>query len=135
LLSGGLWHWWFSGFLSISQIGREELKRIRVGNMTQPATGVLTRFRVMAILCGVNLLLLVFGYMPAKHIFDLVDTNKWMVFIPIAHGYLYIVYILTALQIGVQKKMSLLTILVLIAAGTLPFASFIAERKIVKKYS
>jgi integral membrane protein len=103
--------------------------------MTQPATGVLTRFRVMAILCGVNLLLLVFGYMPAKHIFDLVDTNKWMVFIPIAHGYLYIVYILTALQIGVQKKMSLLTILVLIAAGTLPFASFIAERKIVKKYS
>jgi integral membrane protein len=58
-----------------------------------------------------------------------------MVFIPIAHGYLYIVYILTALQIGVQKKMSLFTILALIAAGTLPFASFIAERKIVKKYS
>jgi integral membrane protein len=73
--------------------------------------------------------------MPAKHIFDLVDSNKWMVFIPIAHGYLYIVYILTALQIGVQKKMSLFTILVLIAAGTLPFASFIAERKIVQKYS
>ena len=103
--------------------------------MTQQSTAILTRFRLMAILCGVNLLLLVFGYMPAIHIFDLVDTNQWMVFIPIAHGYLYIVYILTALQIGVQKKMSLLTILVLIAAGTLPFASFIAERKIVKKYS
>ena len=103
--------------------------------MTQPSTAVLTRFRLMAIVCGVNLLLLVFVYMPAKHIFDVVDTNKWMVFIPIAHGYLYIVYILTALQIGVQKKMSLLTILVLIAAGTLPFASFIAERKIVKQYS
>ena len=103
--------------------------------MTQPSTAVLTRFRLMAIVCGVNLLLLVFVYMPAKHIFDVVDTNKWMVFIPIAHGYLYIVYILTALQIGVQTKMSLLTILILIAAGTLPFASFIAERKIVKKYS
>ena len=103
--------------------------------MTQPSTAVLTRFRLMAIVCGVNLLLLVFVYMPAKHIFDVVDTNKWMVFIPIAHGYLYIVYILTALQIGVQKKMSLLTILVPIAAGTLPFASFIAERKIVKQYS
>ena len=103
--------------------------------MTQPSTAILTRFRLMAILCGVNLLLLVFGYMPAKHIFDLVDSNKWMVFIPIAHGYLYIIYILTALQIGVQKKMSMFTILVLIAAGTLPFASFIAERKIVQKYS
>jgi len=89
----------------------------------------------MAILCGVNLLLLVFGYMPAKYLFDAVETNKWLISIPIAHGYLYIVYILTALQIGVQKKMSLPIILALIAAGTLPFASFVAERRIVKKYS
>lgn len=89
----------------------------------------------MAIICGVNLLLLVFGYMPAKHIWDIVDNNQWLIFIPVAHGYFYIVYILTALQIGVQKKMKLLTILVLIAAGTIPFASFIAERSIVKKYS
>ena len=103
--------------------------------MTQPSTAVLTRFRLMAILCGVNLLLLIFGYMPAKYLFDAVETNKWLISIPIAHGYLYIVYILTALQIGVQKKMSLPIILALIAAGTLPFASFVAERQIVKKYS
>ena len=102
--------------------------------MTQTSTAVLTRFRLMAILCGVNLLLLC-GYLVAKYGFDLVARNKWMVAIPIAHGYLYIVYILTALQIGVQKKMSLFTILALIGAGVLPFASFIAERKIVKKYS
>jgi integral membrane protein len=89
----------------------------------------------MAILCGVNLLLLIFGYMPAKYLFDAIETNKWLISIPIAHGYLYIVYILTALQIGVQKKMSLPIILALIAAGTLPFASFVAERRIVKKYS
>jgi len=73
--------------------------------------------------------------MPAKYLFDAVETNKWLISIPIAHGYLYIVYILTALQIGVQKKMSLPIILALIAAGTLPFASFVAERRIVKKYS
>ena len=103
--------------------------------MTQTSTAVMTRFRLMAILCGVNLLLLAFGYMPAKYLFDAVETNKWLISIPIAHGYFYIVYILTALQIGVQKKMSLLTILALIAAGTLPFASFVAERRIVKKYS
>ena len=103
--------------------------------MTQPSTAVLTRFRLMAILCGVNLLLLIFGYMPAKYLFDAVETNKWLISIPIAHGYLYIVSILTALPIGVQKKMSLPIILALIAAGTLPFASFVAERRIVKKYS
>jgi integral membrane protein len=104
--------------------------------MTEAKTfGALQRFRLMAILCGVNLLLLIFIYMPAKHLFNVVDTHQWMVFIPVAHGYLYIVYILTALQIGVQKRMSLPVILALVAAGTLPFASFIAERKIVKKYS
>ena len=93
------------------------------------------RFRVMALICGVLSLVLWFFYMPAKYIWDLIDENKWLISIPIAHGYFYIVYILTALQIGVQKRMSLLTIGALVLSGTLPFASFIAERKIVKQYS
>ncbi len=88
----------------------------------------------MAIICGVNLLLLVV-YMLAKHVFDLIDGKSAFVVIPIAHGYFYIVYILTVLQLAVQKRMPLLTIAALVAAGTLPFASFIAERKIVQKYS
>ena len=99
------------------------------------STAALTRFRLLAVLCGVNLLLLIFAYMPAKYLFDAIDENKWLIAIPIAHGYLYIVYILTALQIGVQKKMSLFSILGLTLAGTLPVASFIAERRMVKKYS
>ncbi len=88
----------------------------------------------MAIICGINLLLLVV-YMLAKHVFDLIDGKSAFVVIPIAHGYFYIVYILTVLQLAVQKRMPLLTIAALVAAGTLPFASFIAERKIVQKYS
>jgi integral membrane protein len=94
----------------------------------------LGRFRAMAIICGVNLLLLVV-YMLAKHVFHLLDGKTGFVVIPIAHGYFYIVYILTVLQLGVQKRMPLLTMIALVAAGTIPFASFIAERKIVKKYS
>ena len=103
--------------------------------MAKTGNSALLRFRVMAILCGVNLLLLILGYMPAKYLFDALDNNGWLIAIPIALGYLYIVYILTALQIGVQKKMSLFSILGLTLAGTLPVASFIAERRMVKKYS
>ena len=103
--------------------------------MTQPtSTGALTRFRLLAVLCGVNLLLLALVFMPAKYIFKSLDENGWIAFIPITHGYLYIVYILTVLQIGVQKRMKFVTIIALIAAGTLPVASFIAERRITKKY-
>jgi integral membrane protein len=94
----------------------------------------LGRFRAMAIICGVNLLLLVV-YMVAKYAFDAFANGNPFIFIPIAHGYFYIVYILTVLQLAVQKKMSFGLILVLVAAGTIPVASFIAERKIVQKYS
>ena len=93
-----------------------------------------TRFRIMAIVCGVNLILLVI-YMIAKYAFNAFDKSNPFIFIPIAHGYFYIVYILTVLQLAVQKRMSFALMLALVAAGTIPVASFIAERKIVKKYS
>ena len=102
--------------------------------MAEKSTGALLRFRVMAIVCGVNLLLLILGYMPAKYLFDALESNQWLIAIPIAHGYLYIVYILTALQIGVQKKMSLIAILGLTLAGTLPIASFVAERRMMRRF-
>jgi integral membrane protein len=88
----------------------------------------------MAIICGVNLVLLV-AYMIAKHVFNAFDKSNPFIFIPIAHGYFYIIYILTVLQLSVQKRISFPTVLALIAAGTIPGASFVAERKIVKKYS
>ena len=98
------------------------------------SASALSRFRIMAIVCGVNLILLVI-YMVAKYAFDAFDESNPFIFIPIAHGYFYIVYILTVLQLAVQKRMSSLLILALVAAGTVPVASFIAERKIVQKYS
>lgn len=95
----------------------------------------LARFRTMAIICGINLLILTFAYMPAKYIFELTEKHTWLVSIAIAHGYFYIAYILTVLQLGVSKKITLLMQGWLILAGTIPFASFVMERKIVKKYS
>ena len=97
-------------------------------------TTSLGRFRSMAIICGINLILLVI-YMIAKYAFNAFDEKNPFIVVPIAHGYFYIVYILTVLQLGVQKRMNLLTIGWLVLAGTLPLASFIAERKIVQKYS
>jgi integral membrane protein len=98
------------------------------------ASSALGRFRTMAIICGFNLVLLVI-YMIAKYAFHAFDKSNPFIFIPIAHGYFYIVYILTVLQFSVQKRISFPTVLALIAAGTIPGASFVAERKIVKKYS
>jgi integral membrane protein len=96
-------------------------------------TTAVGRFRSMAIICGINLILLVI-YMVAKYAFNAFDEGNPFIVIPIAHGYFYIAYILTVLQMAVQKRISLPVILALVAAGTIPVASFIAERKIVAKY-
>jgi integral membrane protein len=94
-----------------------------------------TRFRVMAIICGVMSLLLWFGYMPGKYVFHAIDTHKYLIAIPIVHGYLYMVYLITALQLGVKARWHLLRILWVMLAGTLPVASFLAERRVVKQNS
>jgi len=96
---------------------------------------VVTRFRVMAIICGVMSLLLWFGYMPGKYLFNAIDTHKYLIAIPIVHGYLYMVYLLTALQLGVKSRWNIFRLLWVMLAGTLPVASFLAERKVVKQYS
>ena len=94
----------------------------------------ITRFRVMAIICGVMSLLLWFIYMPGKYMLDGIEDQKYLIAIPIVHGYLYMVYLLTVLQVGVKGRWNLLKILWVMLAGTLPVASFIAERRIVKQY-
>ena len=91
----------------------------------------LTRFRAMAIIAGVWSLLLWFVYMPAKYFFEVHS----LVFIPIVHGYIYIVYVLAALQYGFSNSWSLIRIVRVVLAGTLPVASFIAERRVVAEAS
>lgn len=85
----------------------------------------------MAIVAGIWSLLLWFLYMPAKYLFD-IDS---LIFIPIAHGYIYIVYVLATLQLGFANRWSLFRIVRVVLAGTLPVASFIAERRVVAEDS
>ena len=88
----------------------------------------LTRFRVMAWVTGVMLLILVFVAMPMKYIGD---DDSLVRIIGVAHGWLYIVYIITALTLAYQARWRPLRTLLVLLAGTVPFASFVAERKVV----
>jgi integral membrane protein len=90
--------------------------------------GALTRFRVMAWVTGVMLLTLVFVAMPVKYIGD---DDSLVRIVGVAHGWLYIVYIITALTLAYQARWRPLRTLLVLLAGTVPFASFVAERKVV----
>ena len=93
------------------------------------------RFRVMALIAGVMSLLLWFVYLPVKYLLDNPDLLSNVMWIPMAHGYLYPVYVLTAIQFAAKAKWSLMRMLGLILAGTLPIASIVAERRVVRTYS
>ncbi len=93
------------------------------------------RFRVMAIVCGVLSLILWFFYMPAKYGFHLERTQPNIIWITQIHGALYIFYVLAALQLSVKMRKSITGMLWMILAGTLPVASFILERKVVRQTS
>lgn len=92
------------------------------------------RFRIMAIIAGVMSLLLWFVYMPIKYIFEAPELHSSTIWIPMVHGYLYPIYILTAIQFATKARWPIMRMLGLILAGTLPVASLIAERRVVRSY-
>ncbi|MEY4279936.1 MAG: hypothetical protein RL313_199 [Actinomycetota bacterium] len=95
----------------------------------------LARFRIMAILAGVMSLLLWFVDLPVAYLLNNQEWKSKVEWIPFVHGWIYAVYVLTALQFSVKVKWPLSRVLLLILAGTLPIASLVAERRIVKQYS
>ncbi len=98
-------------------------------------TGAVKRFRVMALTDGVMSLLLWLVDLPVAYLLNNEDWKSKVAWIPFVHGWVYAVYLLTALQFSVKARWELRRVIWLALAGTLPIASFIAERKVVKTYS
>jgi integral membrane protein len=89
--------------------------------------GAFARYRVMAFVTGTLLVLLVFVALPIKW---LAHNDGPTALIGTAHGFLFMVYLLTALDLGVRRRWPWLKLGLIMLAGTVPFASFIAERRI-----
>lgn len=102
--------------------------------MARTSDGTVQRFRVMAIIAGIMSLLLWFVYVPIKAFADNPDLPHTLVWIPMVHGYLYPIYVITAIQLSVKAKWALPKMLGFILAGTLPIASLIAERRVVAQF-
>jgi len=98
-------------------------------------SGAINRFRVMALVAGVMALLLWFVDLPVAYLFNNEDWKAKVEWIPRVHGLIYALYVLTALQFATKARWSYKKMLWLILAGTLPIASFVAERRVVRQYS
>ncbi|MFI2645648.1 DUF3817 domain-containing protein [Streptomyces sp. NPDC018610] len=90
---------------------------------------VLTRYRVMAYVTGVLLVLLTLGVI-AKYGLQIDGAAKFTTVIGIAHGWLYVIYLVVAFDLGSKAKWPVAKQLWVLLAGTIPTAAFFVERRI-----
>jgi integral membrane protein len=86
----------------------------------------LRRYRVVAYVVGVMLLVLVFVAMPLKYF---ADRPGLVATVGPVHGFLYMVYLVVAFDLARRANWGLGRTVLFLAAGTIPFMSFVAERR------
>ena len=89
--------------------------------------GALTRYRIIAWIVGVCLLALVLVGMPLKY---LGDNDTVVATVGPAHGFLFMVYLVLTFDLARRAGWAFPRMLLVMAAGTIPFLSFWAERKV-----
>ena len=87
-------------------------------------------FRMVALLEGVSYLALLFFAMPLKYIWK---TEIYVQTIGMAHGILFIIYIILAIFLYQKKKWNRTDFLIILAASILPIGTFVIDKKYLQK--
>lgn len=94
------------------------------------AQGALGRYRVMAWVTGVMLLVLTlemgikYGLRPEESVL------RWIEWIPFAHGWIYVVYLVTVVDVWSTMRWGLGRLVAMVLAGVVPVLSFVVERRV-----
>ncbi len=60
-------------------------------------------------------------------------SATWYAKLWMAHGYLYMVYLIATFNLSIKRNWKLPKMLLVMLAGTVPFMSFIAEARLAKE--
>jgi integral membrane protein len=101
-----------------------------VDRRTRGIPAALVRYRTMAWIVGVMLILLVLVAVPLKY---LAGMDGPVAVIGTAHGFLYCVYLLAAFDLALRGRWTAKGTILVLLAGTVPFLSFVAERIVTRK--
>jgi integral membrane protein len=92
--------------------------------------GALLFYRTLAYVVGVGLLVLVLVAMPLKYF---ADSPTLVAVVGPLHGFLYMVYLAAAVNLAFRARWSPVKTVLVMLAGTIPFVSFVAERKVTEQ--
>lgn len=90
----------------------------------------LARYRVMAWVTGVMLLLLCVEMLLAYGLRVGDDVLSWIAWIPFAHGWVYVAYLVTVFDLWSALRWGLGRLAVMVLGGVIPVMSFVVERRV-----
>lgn len=97
---------------------------------TTRAGRALQRYRVMAWITGVMLLVLVVE-MALKYVLKADESVlRWIEWVPFAHGWIYVVYLVTVLELWLVMRWGFGRLVAMVLAGVVPVMSFVVERRV-----
>jgi integral membrane protein len=91
--------------------------------------GALLRYRILAYIVGVGLLILTLVGMPLQYI---AGKPEVVTIVGPIHGFFYIVYLVFGFDMSRRARLTLFQTALVVCAGFLPFLAFIIEHKITK---
>ena len=94
----------------------------------------LLRYRVMADVVGVLLIVLILVGVPLKYLTEegtsLQRTGEWITqYLGVAHGWLYMIFLVTAFLLSRKARWDIPFTITTLLCGTVPVLSFWAERR------
>ncbi len=94
----------------------------------------LARYRVMATIVGVLLVVLILVGVPLKYLAadgsDPQELGEWITsYLGVAHGWLYMIFLVTAFLLARRERWDATFTVVTLVCGTVPLLSFWAEHR------
>ena len=87
-------------------------------------------FRITALLEGVSYLLLLFIATPIKYLYE---DPQYVKMLGMPHGILFMAYVVLAVLISSDMKLSTRTLWIILIASVIPFGTFYIDKKYLKK--
>ena len=97
---------------------------------TTKARAALGRYRVMALVTGVMLLVLCVELLLKYVVKVDRDVLRWIAWVPYAHGWIYVAYLVTVIDTWSTLRWRFGRLVTMVLAGVVPVMSFVVERRV-----
>lgn len=87
----------------------------------------------MAFIVGIALLSATISLVVRRTTNPEIADASWYGYLWMAHGYLYMVYLVATFNLSIKRRWTLGKMLLIMLAGTVPLMSFVAEARLAKE--